>query len=168
MQSFWGKSVRLQILVVESDLDAAGRLSEVIAGFSPGYEVLRACSGFEGVQKIENGVVNIVLAAEKLADMTGATFINILQSLKRSKKKDPACVLMAKNRKRVDDSDVECSASFDVIRRPVNADELAYVLNRAVDLYGLNGKIQFNKLIWRVLLGLVPVAIVAGLVLGKR
>jgi CheY-like chemotaxis protein len=167
MQSFWGKSVRLHILVVESDLEAAGRLSEVIAGFCPGYEVLRACSGFEGVQKIENGVINIVLAAEKLADMTGTTFINILQSLKKSKKNDPACVLMAKNRKRVEDSDVECSASFDVIRSPVDPDELACVLNRAMDLDGLNGKIQINKLIWRMLLGLVPVAIIVGLFLGK-
>jgi hypothetical protein len=55
-----------------------------------------------------------------------------------------------------------------VIRSPVDPDELAYTLNRAVDLDGLNGKIQFNKLIWRVLLGLVPVAIVVGVILGKR
>jgi DNA-binding response OmpR family regulator len=128
---------------------------------------LHACSGFEGFQKIENGMVNIVLAAEKLVDMTGSTFISILQSLRKSKKNNPACLLMAGNRKRVKDSTVECSASFDIIRRPVDPDELAYALNLAMDLDGLNGKIQFNKLIWRVLLGLVPVAILIGVVLGK-
>ena len=168
MQSLRGKSIRQHVLVVDSDRDAAGRLSEVIAGFSSGYEVLCAYSGFEGIQKIENGGINVVLAAEKLADMTGTTFINIFQSLKKSKKNDPACVLITENRKRVKGFDVECSTSIDVIRSPVDPDELAYALNRAMDLDGLNGKIQFNKLIWRVLLGLVPVAIAAGLVLGKR
>lgn len=167
MRSFLGKAEPRHILVVDSDRGAAGRLFDVIAGFSSGYDVLHACSGFEGIQKIENSVVNIVLASEKLVDMTGTTFINILQSLKQSKKNDPACVLIAENRKRVKNSDVECSASFDVIRSPVDPDELAYALNRAMNFDGLNGKIQFNKLIWRVLLWLVPVAIMFGVILGK-
>jgi DNA-binding NtrC family response regulator len=166
MRFLWGKAVPRHILVVDSDRDAAGSLSEVIAGFSSGYEVLRAYSGFEGIQKIEKGVVNIILAAEKLADMTGSTFINILQSLKKSKKNNPACVLMAAKRKRVEVFDVECPVSFDVIHNPVDPDELAYVLNRAMDLDGLNEKIQFNKIIWRVLLGLVPVAVAVGVVMG--
>ena len=154
-------------MVVDSDRESAVRLSEVIAGFSPGYEVLSACSGLEGVQKIENGVVNIVLAAEKLMDMTGTTFINILWSLKKFIKKEPVCVLMTDNKKRIKTAAFEGAASFDVIRCPVDPDALAYVLNRAMELDVLNGKIEFNKLIWRVLLGLTPVAIVVGVVLGK-
>ena len=152
--------MRQRILVVDSDHEAAGRLAEVIAGFYVGYEVSRAFSGFEGVQKIENGAVNIVLAAEKLVDMTGTTFINILQSLKKPNKREPACLLMADNKKRVKTAELEGPASFDVIRRPADPDELLYVLDWAIDLDGLNEKIEFNEFICRVLLVLVPVAII--------
>lgn len=167
MLSFWGKSARLCILVVDSDLEAAGRLSEVITGYSSGYDVLSACSGSEGVQKIENGVVNIVLAAEDLVDMTGTTFFHILQSLKKPKKNGPACVLMADTIKRGKTTEIDDAALFDVIRCPVDAQELAYVLDLAMDLDVLNGKIEFNVFVGRVLVALIPVAIVVGVVLGK-
>jgi CheY-like chemotaxis protein len=167
MPSFWGKSTRQYILVVDSDQDAAKRMSDVIAGFSAGYEVFSACSGFEGVQKIEKGVVSIVPAAEKLVDMSGTTFINILSSLKNSNGKEPACVLMADNRKRVETAAFEGAAIFEVIRCPVDPRELAYVLDRVMNLNVLSGKILFNLFVGRVLLALIPVAIAVGVVLGK-
>ena len=166
MQSLFRKAGRQNVLVVDSDLEAAGQVSEAIAGFSSGYDVLRARSGFEGVQKIENGVVNVVLAAEKLVDMTGATFINILRSLKKSKKKEPICVLLSENGKRVSTTEFDCEGSVDVIRYPVNPKELAYTLDRAMDLDGLNGRIRRNEVISKVLLAMAAVSICVGVVIG--
>ena len=54
--------MRQRILVVDSDHEAAGRFAEVIAGFYKGYEVSRAFSGFEGVQKIEKAFNTFVCA----------------------------------------------------------------------------------------------------------
>lgn len=166
MPSLFGKPVRQRVLVVDSNQSAADDLIALVAGNGSDCEVFSACSGFEGIQKIENGVVNIVLAAEKLVDMTGTTFINILQSLKKSKKKEPVCLLMAENRKRVQTAEIDCAGSFDVIRSPVDPDELAYALDRAMDWDGLNWKIGLNEWVWKVLLGLVPLAFVVGGLLG--
>ena len=160
MQDLWGRHGGQRILVVESDPAAAERLSGLIAGMSTGHEVVRACSGFEALQKIENGMVNVVLAAERLADMTGGTFIKNVQDLKTSNKKEPACVLMADNGRRVNGAKINGLASFDVIRRPVGPDELVGALDRAMDRDGLKAKIQFNRVVQRVLLVLIPVAVV--------
>ncbi len=166
MASLFKKKGRQRVLVVDSDMAAAAGVVALVAGSGSDCEVVSACSGFEGIQKIENGVVNIVLAAEKLVDMTGTTFINILQSLKKSKKKEPVCVLMAENRKRVKAAGIDHAGSFDVIRSPVDPDELTYALGRAMDWGGLNWRIGFNEVVWRVLLGLVPVAVLVGVVIG--
>ena len=166
MQDLWGRHGGQRILVVESDPAAAERLSGLIAGMSTGHEVVRACSGFEALQKIENGMVNVVLAAEKLADMTGDTFIKIVQDLKTSKKKDPACVLMAKNGRRVNTREIDCPSSVDVIKRPVGPDELVYALDRAMDRDGLKAKIQFNRVVQWVLVALIPGAVALGVVVG--
>lgn len=167
MQPLFGKHVRQRILVVESDQAIAGRLSELIADVSTRYEVLRACSGFEGLQKVENGVVHIVLAAEKLVDMTGSTFIAILQGLKKSKQKEPACVLMTENRRYVKTSETDCPTSFETIKSPVDPEELAYTLDRAMDLDMINKKIAFNVFLGWLLLGLIPVAVGLGVVIRK-
>ena len=156
------KQGRQRVLVVDSDLAAAEGVVALVAGCALDCEVVRACSGIEGIQKIENGVVNIVLAAEKMVDMTGTTFINILQSLKKSKKKEPVCVLIAENRKRIETAEIDRAASFDVIRSPVNPDELAYALDRAMDWDGLNWKIGIHEWVWKVLLALVPGAVLIG------
>jgi CheY-like chemotaxis protein len=166
MRSIFEKKDRQRVLIVDSDMAAAAGLVALVAESGSDCEVVSACSGFEGIKKIETGVVNIVLAAEKLVDMTGTTFINILQSLKKSKKKEPVCLLMAENRKRIQTAEIDRAASFDVIRSPVDPDELAYALDRAMDWDGLNWKIVFNEVIWKVLLGLVPVAVVVGGLLG--
>ena len=90
MQDIMGKQIRQNILVVESDQVMAHHLVEVIGNISGGYRILRAESGIEALQKVEEGVVNIVLAAEKLVDMTGKTFINILHGMRSFKIKGPA------------------------------------------------------------------------------
>jgi CheY-like chemotaxis protein len=166
MQELLGKHGGQRILVVESDPAAAERLSGMIAGMSTGHEVVRACSGFEALQKAENSMVNVVLAAEKLADMTGSTLISIVQGLKKSRKKEPACVLMTENGRRVNNTEINCPAAFDVIRRPVGPDELVYALDRAMDRDGLKAKIHFNRVVQGVLLALIPVAVILGMMVG--
>ena len=166
MRDLWGRHGGQRILVVESDPTAAERLSGLIAGMSTGHEVVRACSGFEALQKIENGMVSVVLAAERLADMTGGTFIQNVQGLNKAGKKAPACVLMADNGRRGNGPERQGLAAFDVIRRPAGPDELVYALDRAMDRDGLKAKIHFNRVVQRVLLVLIPVAVVLGVVVG--
>jgi DNA-binding NtrC family response regulator len=165
MASLIKKKARQRILVVDSDMAAAEVLAIVVENVSE-CEVVSACSGFEGIQKIGNGVVNIVFAAEKLVDMSGMTFINIMKSLKKSKIKEPVCVLMAETGKRKKTTEVDHAGSFDVIRSTVDPDEFANTLSRALDWDRMNWRIGFNELVWKVLLVFVPVAVLVGVVIG--
>ena len=80
--------------------------------------------------------------------------------------KGPACVLMSENCRQLKKQEGECPDCVDIINSPVDVDELAYTLDRAVDWDGLKAKIQFNRQLGRVLLGLVPVAVIVGVVLA--
>jgi DNA-binding NtrC family response regulator len=166
MQDIMVKQVRQNILIVESDHVIAQQLCKVIDKISGGYHVVVAKSGFEGLQRVEEGVVNIVLAAEKLVDMSGKTFVDILQGMTSFRIKEPACVLMSENCQQLKRRGEECPDCVAIIQSPVDLTELAYTLDRALDWDGLNWKIGFHEVVWKVLLGLVPVAVLVGVVIG--
>lgn len=166
MQDTMVKQIRQNILIVESDPVIAQHLCKIVGNISSGYRILVAESGIEGLQTVEQGVVNIVLAAEKLMDMSGKTFIHILQGMKSLKTKEPACVLISENCQQLKKRKDECPDCVAIIQSPVDLNELAYTLDRALDWDGLNWKIGFNEVVWKVLLGLVPLAVLVGVVIG--
>ena len=88
--TFTGKTE--SILVVDSNHAAGDELSALIRGMSPNYVVQRAGSGCEAIRMSENGLSNIILAAEELSDMTGYTFFDIVKCLK----KQTPCILLSK------------------------------------------------------------------------
>jgi DNA-binding NtrC family response regulator len=165
MQDMLAKLVRPNILIVESDRVIARHLCKVIGNISSGYHIQVAKSGMEGLQRVEQDVVNIVLAAEKLVDMSGKTFIAILQGMRSLNAKEPACVLMSEKCQQLKKQRDECPDCVAIIQSPVDRNELAYTLDRALDWDGLNWKIGFNEVAWKVLMVLVPVAVLVGVMI---
>lgn len=137
-------------------------MSNLIRNMSPDYIVQFACSGSEAVQKSTDVMANVVLAAETLSDMTAQTFFDIITCIQ----KQTTCILLAEEYGLLKDRRAHADASFRILKKPYNSSELAYALDRALDHDGLNGKVIFNTKLTRVILALIPVAVVLGMMVG--
>jgi DNA-binding NtrC family response regulator len=150
------------ILVVDSNHAAGDELSALICGMSPNYVVQRAGSGCEAIRMSENGLANIILAAEELSDMSALTFFDIVKCVK----KQTTCILLSEGDGPVEKTRAEVKASFRIIKKPYDPSALAYTLDCAFDYDGLSSKIMFNNRLSRLFMALVPVAMVLGVVVG--
>lgn len=160
MGTFTGKTE--SILVVDSNHTAADELAALIRGMSPNYAVQRAGSGFEAIRMFENGLSNIILAAEELSDMTGYTFFDIVKCLK----KQTPCILLSKRHDPLEKTWAKTHESFRILKQPYDPCEVAYTLDCAFEHEGLRSKIMFNSRLTRLFIALVPVAMVLGGVVG--
>jgi CheY-like chemotaxis protein len=158
--TFTGKTK--SILVVDSNHAAGDELSALIRGMSPNYVVQRAGSGCEAIRMSENGLANIILAAEELSDMTAHTFFDIVKCVK----KQTTCILLSEGNGPLEKTRAKAHASFRILKKPYDPSELAYTLDCAFDHDGLNSKIIFNTRLSRLFMALVPVAVVLGVVVG--
>jgi CheY-like chemotaxis protein len=160
MGTFTGKTE--SILVVDSNYAAADELAALICGMSPNYVVKRAGSGFEAIRMSKNGLPNIILAAEDLSDMAGYTFIDIIKCLK----KQATCILLSERHDSLEKTWAKAHESFRILKKPYDPCEVAYTLDCAFNHDGLHCKIMFNSRLTRLLMALVPVAMVLGGVVG--
>jgi DNA-binding NtrC family response regulator len=160
MGAFCGKTDN--ILVVDSDRAEATKLSDMIGNLSPNYVVRCACSGSEAVEKSTKESAHVVFAAETLSDMTAQTFFEIITCIQNQ----PACILLAEENGMLNNKRSHAHTSFGLLKKPYNASELAYTLDRALDHEGLYGKEIFNSKLTRVFLALIPLTVVLGMVVG--
>jgi CheY-like chemotaxis protein len=160
MGVFTGKTD--SILVVDSNHAAGDELSALISGMSPDYQVQRAGSGCEAIRMSGNGLANIILAAEELSDMSALTFFDIIKCVK----KQTTCILLSEADAQLEKTRAKANASFRILKKPYDPSELAYTLECAFDHDGLNSKIMFNNRLRRLIMALVPVAVILGVVAG--
>jgi DNA-binding NtrC family response regulator len=150
------------ILVVDRNGETADELSALICGISPNCHVHWVRSGSEAIRMSQEGLGNIILVAEELSDMTAQTFLDIVKCVK---KRTP-CILLSEKHGVLEKRWSRTYASFRVLKKPYDPSQLAYTLDCALNHHGLNSKIRFNRRLTRLLIALIPMAVVFGVVVG--
>ncbi len=129
---------KISILLIEDDpsLNALTTLELKRRG----YEVDSAKSGEEGCRKFENNP-DIVITDLKLGDMDG------LEVLKRVKKYDPKIeVIVVTGHGSIDNAvDAIKAGAFDYLTKPVDPEELALTLEKAVEHRNLIAEVETLK-----------------------
>ncbi len=127
---------KARILLVEDDLSLGVMLGMELK--RRGHEVDCAKSGAEAVKKLAAGAYDAVITDLKLGDMDG------LEVLKLAKKRDPRVEVLVMTGHGSIDTAVAAmrDGAFDYLTKPVEAEELNIVLDKALERRRLIGEVE--------------------------
>jgi len=106
-----------------------------------GYKIFSASSGTEGIEIVQNNLIDIVLSDFKMPDKTG------LEVLEEVKKINPEISFVILTAYGTVENAVKAMrlGAFDYISKPVDLDELDLLLERIIENKNLKSEIQFLK-----------------------
>lgn len=125
-----------RILVIESDEKARAILTDVL--LSKDYEVLQARSSEEGMKKISENELNLILLDEILPDIKG---IEVLKKIIKNKPLLPV-IMITENGLIKDELQAIETGVYDWLRKPLNKTEVLLTVRNALDKQKLRQEID--------------------------
>ncbi|MBN2373407.1 response regulator [bacterium] len=121
---------RYKILIVDNDKSVANALKRSL--WQEGYRILTANSGTEALSKMETLNCQLVLADQKMPNMTG------IELLSQIKEKYPDTIkILITAQVDLDDiaKDIEKNGIFELITKPWDPEELKNVIRKGLERY---------------------------------
>ena len=128
-----------RILIIESDEKMRTILADVL--LSKDYEILQARSGEEGMKKIYENELNLILLDDVLPDLAG---IEVLKKIVESKPLLPV-IMISENGMIKDASLAIETGAYDWLRKPLNNAEILLTVRNGLEKQKLQNEIAMLK-----------------------